>query len=247
MNLDFFNNRRTVRSFAPVDPGIDTISAMVEAAAHAPNTGNMQTVAAVVSSDPEIKQQLSPLHFGQPCVMQAPYVITFCVDFNRFGQWCALRDAKPGFDNLQSLLAAVVDASIFAQQFCTIAEQNGLGGVFLGTTLYNAEKIAEVLELPERVIPVISLAVGVPAADTPAGPTDRLPRRSVLHLQKYQPFSDAEIDSLYAATEADEQSKRFVAENGKQTLAQVFTDVRYPQATAEAFSDTLKAFIKRYL
>lgn len=247
MNLDFFKSRRSVRSFSSEDPGLENIAAMIEAAAHAPNTGNMQTVAAIVSSDPDIKQKLSPLHFGQPCVCGAPYVITFCADFNRFSQWCSLRDAEPAFDNLQSLMAAVVDASIFAQQFCTIAEMNGLGGVFLGTTLYNAPQIAETLELPKGVIPVISIAVGVPADNAPAGPTDRLPARAVLHIQKYQPFSDNEIDSLYSDLESNETSKRFIAENNKETLAQVFTDVRYPRSSAEAFSEILKKYLAAYL
>ena len=247
MNLDFFNTRRTVRSFSPEVPSRDDICAMIEAAAHAPNTGNMQNVAAIVTSDSEILRQLSPLHFGQPCVCNAPYVITFCADFNRFEQWCSLRDANPGFDNLQSLLAAIVDASIFAQQFCTIAEMNGLGGVFLGTTLYNAGQIARVLELPDKVIPVITLAIGVPASDAPQGPTERLPLRSVLHLDKYQPFDNNDIESLYATLEAAESSHKFVAENNKKTLAQLFSDVRYPRDSAEDFSNTLKEFIKIYL
>lgn len=247
MNLDFFNTRRTVRTFSPEIPALDSIRAMIEAAAHAPNTGNMQTVSAVVTTDSEIRRRLSPLHFNQPCVCDAPYVITFCADFNRFGQWCSLRNAEPGFDNLQGLFAAVIDASLFAQQFCTIAEMNGLGGVFLGTTLYNAAEIAGVLELPDGVVPVITLAVGVPAADAPKGPTERLPIRSVMHLQKYQPFSDNEINSLYAQLEATEASKGFVKENNKETLAQVFTDVRYPRASAEAFSKTLRDFLQKYL
>lgn len=247
MNLDFFKTRRTVRSFTPDDPGIEKISEMIEAAAHAPNTGNMQTVAAIITSDPAIKEKLSPLHFGQPCVVQAPYVVTFCADFNRFGQWCSMRNASPGFDNLQGLLAAVIDASMFAQQFCTIAEQNGLGGVFLGTTLYNAGQIASVLELPDRVIPVITMAVGIPSGDSPSGPTPRLPLRSVLHMQKYQPFDDKEIDSLYAELESAASSRQFITENNKETLAQVFTDVRYPRESAEAFSKSLAKYLSLYL
>ena len=121
------------------------------------------------------------------------------------------------------------------------------GGVFLGTTLYNAGQIARVLELPDKVIPVITLAIGVPASDAPQGPTERLPLRSVLHLDKYQPFDNNDIESLYATLEAAESSHKFVAENNKKTLAQVFTDVRYPRDSAEAFSNTLKEFIKIYL
>ena len=37
---------------------------------------------------------------------------------------------------------------------------------------------------------------------------------------------------------------RFVAENGKKTLAQVFTDVRYPRANNELFSDKFIGYLR---
>ena len=66
-------------------------------------------------------------------------------------------------------------------------------------------------------------------------------------LFRSQPFDNNDIESLYATLEAAESSHKFVAENNKKTLAQVFTDVRYPRDSAEAFSNTLKEFIKIYL
>ena len=39
----------------------------------------------------------------------------------------------------------------------------------------------------------------------------------------------SDIDVYYAEKEQLEESRRFVAENGKETLAQVYSEVRYPR------------------
>ncbi len=38
---------------------------------------------------------------------------------------------------------------------------------------------------------------------------------------------------------------KFIAENGKETLAQVFTDVRYPRAMNEEFSEKLLGLLRK--
>lgn len=247
MELDFFKTRRSVRAFSDRELSVESVDLMLEAAAQAPNTGNMQTVCAIVSSSTDDKAALAPTHFNQPCVRGCAHLVTFCADFNRFEQWCRQRGAEPGFDNLQSLMAGVIDASIFAQQFCTIAEMQGLGTVYLGTTLYNAADIARILELPSRVVPVITVAVGYPADTAPAGPTERLAANAVVHHGKYQPFSAEDIDAVYTPLEQLPQMQRFVADNAKPSLAHVFTEVRYPKATSDAFSATLSEFLKDFI
>ncbi len=98
----------------------------------------MQLYSVITSATDESKQRLAPTHFNQPCVTGCSVLLTFCIDMHRFYRWCAVSDAKPGFENLQMLMAAAIDCSIFAQQFNTIAEMNGLGCCYLGTTAYNA-------------------------------------------------------------------------------------------------------------
>lgn len=175
--------------------------------------------------------------------MGCDVVLTFCADFNRFSRWCENRDAEPCYDNLQSLVAAVLDTAFFAQQFNTIAELNGLGCCMLGTTTYNADKIAEVLKLPKLVVPVITLTVGYPAED----PCDagRLPVESFMHQGQYHDYASDDIDRFYAEKEARSDSRQFVAENGKTTLAQVFTDVRYPRSNNELFSEKFAQFLRQ--
>lgn len=231
---EYFSNRGTVRSYTTDTISLDDIKQMLGDASHAPNTGNMQWYSVIVTQDTEAKQRLAPAHFNQPSVTGAAAVLTFCIDLRRFEHWCRLSESIPGFDNFQSFVAAIIDTTIFAQQFVTIAEMNGYGTCYLGTTTYNAPQIAEALALPSRVIPVTTITVGIPVQQ--ASPSWRLPVDMIVHSEQYHEASDAAVHEAYATLEADPMSARFIAENNKKTLAQVFTDVRYPADSAEYFS-----------
>ena len=239
---NFFLNRRTYRQYANEVISDEIIGQMLTEASHAPTTGNMQLYSVVTTRSQEGKEKLSPAHFNQPSVKGCDVVLTFCADFNRFVHWCEVRDANPGYDNFQSFMTAVLDVTIFAQQFCTIAEMRGYGCCYLGTTTYNAPQIADALDLPKRVVPVITITLGVPMGDAPK--SDRLPLDAILHREAYRDFTDDQIKVLYAEKEAREDSKRFVEENNKQSLAQVFTDVRYTKQANETFSKIYIDFIR---
>jgi nitroreductase len=72
----------------------------------------MQVYSVIVTRDEEMKKRLAPAHFNQPMVTEAPVVLTFCADFNRFNLWCRQRDAEPGYDNFLSFMTAAIDALI---------------------------------------------------------------------------------------------------------------------------------------
>ncbi len=242
--MKYFNNRTTIRNYSSKIIDNELLNDMLEAAAHAPTTGGMQLYSVIVTENEEMKQRLMPCHFNQPMVAQAPVVLTFCADFNRFVKWCQLRDAEPGFDNLQSLMSAILDVTIFAQQFNTIAEMQGLGCCYIGTTTYNAQEIAEVLHLPRLVVPIITLTVGYPDESVQPVATERLPLHGIVHHETYQDYTAHDIDEIYAEKESLPVNQGFVKENNKQTLAQVFTDVRYPKAVNEEFAKRLYDYIK---
>jgi nitroreductase len=225
---------RTIRKYKDKKISEDILQQILTAAVRASNTGNMQVYSIIVTRDNEMKEKLSPTHFNQPMVKQAPVTLTFCADFNRFNKWCKLRKANPGYDNLLSFQTAAVDAIIAAQNACIEAESHGLGICYLGTALYNADKIIEILDLPQGVIPVTAVTIGYPDENPPL--TDRLPLEAVVHYEKYNDFSAEDIDRIYNEKENREDSKQFISENSKETLAQVFTDVRYTKANNEHFS-----------
>lgn len=240
--LDFLNQHRTVRKYTgqTIDPKL--LTQLLASACRSSNTGNMQAYSIIVTTDEVIKKRLSPAHFNQLMITQAPVVLTFCADFNRFTQWCEQRQADPGYDNFQSFIASAIDAIIAAQTFCIAAESVGLGICYLGTTTYNAYEIIDVLQLPKLVVPITTITVGYPA-EVPEL-TDRLPLEGIVHSEIYHDYKPESIDKLYVDKENSELYKQFVSENNKDTLAQVFTDIRYSRQNNEFFSEKFISVLK---
>lgn len=244
--MNSMNTRRTVRAYSDQPLSDQLLHELITTACRASNTGNMQAYSVIVTRDAERKRILAPFHFNQPQVTQAPVVLTFCVDFNRFGKWCEQRKAVPGYSNFQALTYATIDTIILAQAFCDAAEAVGLGICYLGTTTYNAEQIAEALELPKLVLPVTTLSVGYPQQAATAPLSDRLPLDGVLHQETYRDYTAHDIDRIFAEKEALPENRHFVEINKKETLAQIFTDIRYTKKDNEHFSEAyLKAIRKQ--
>lgn len=240
---EFFSHRSTIRKYSEEAPSKELIDSILKVAMKAPTTGNMQLYTVIETRDAEMRRRLAELHFNQPAAANAPLMLTFCADYYRFTRWCEVSDADAGYDNFLSLTSAMLDATILAQQFVTLAELTGLGTCYLGTCLYNAPEIAELLKLPRLTLPVACISVGYPAENPEK--TERIGTDGVVCLESYPEYSDDEIVKIYKAKDEFEPNAMFVAENGKKTLAQVFTDVRYPRAMNEQISDKLLAFLKK--
>lgn len=234
---DSLFNRRTIRKYTSEDISEELLIQLLSAGCRASTTGNMQVYSIIITRDENKKRELSPLHFNQKMVMQAPVLLTFCADFNRFNRWCELRKAVPCYDNFLSFMTAVIDALLVAQTVCIAAEARSLGLCYLGTTTYMAHKIIEVLKLPKGVIPVTTVTLGWP--DEKPDQTDRLPLEAVVHREEYGNYSDDDIETFYLEKEKRPDSEQFTRENNKETLAQVFTDVRYKKEDNIYFSKML--------
>jgi len=230
-------NHRSIRKYKsdPIEESI--LNDILLAGTRASTTGNMQVYSIIVTTDQEIKNRLAPCHFNQPMVKQAPVILTFCADFNRFNKWCVQRKANPGYDNFLSFFTAAIDALLVAQNVCIAAEEQGLGICYLGTTTYTADKIIDTLKLPKGVVPVTTVVIGYP--DEAPELTDRLPLASIIHKEIYQDYSEGDIDQIYSPKEELPSTQKLIKENSKETLAQIFTDNRYSKKDNVAFSKVL--------
>lgn len=241
--MESVKNRVSIRKYSEKNISDELLTQLLEEAERTPTMGNLQLYSVVVTRSEEGKKKLSPLHFNQPMVMNAPVVLTFCADFRRTTQWCKYRKADPGYDNLLSFFNAASDTLLYVQNFCTLAEAEGLGTCYLGTTIYTSEAIIDTLGLPELVFPVATITLGFPA-ETPAQ-SDRLPIRAIMHNEMYTDYDEKAIDDLYALKEALPENKHFVEINAKETLAQIFTDIRYTRKDNEAISENLLRALKK--
>ena len=241
--MQTINTRRSIRRYQ--DKAVDNtlLTRLIKEAERTQTMGNLQLYSVVVTRSEELKAKLAPAHFNQPMVTGAPVVLTFCADYRRTTLWAEQRQATPGYDNPLSFVNAMTDALLFCQTFCNLAEEEGLGCCFLGTTVYQPQSIIDTLQLPELVFPVATITLGWPDENPPL--SDRLPVSTIIHEETFHDYSAADIDKAYAYKEQLDENKEFVKINNKQTLAQVFTDCRYTKADCEAMSETLLEALRK--
>ena len=237
------NTRRSIRKYSDRDVSNELLDRLLAEASRTQTMGNMQLYSVVVTRSAEMKAKLAPAHFNQPMVTEAPVVLTVCADFNRASSWCRCRKAEPGYDNFLSFINAATDALLFTQTFCNLAEEEGLGLCFLGTTVYMPQMIIDALKLPRLVMPVATITLGWPDETPPL--TDRLPLGAIVHDETYHDYSPADIDRYYGPKEELEENKEFVRINNKETLAQIFTDIRYTKKDNEAMSAGMMEALRR--
>ena len=241
--MQTINTRRSIRRYQDKDVDNTLLTRLIKEAERTQTMGNLQLYSVVVTRSEELKAKLAPAHFNQPMVTGAPVVLTFCADYRRTTLWAEQRQATPGYDNPLSFVNAMTDALLFCQTFCNLAEEEGLGCCFLGTTVYQPQSIIDTLQLPELVFPVATITLGWPDENPPL--SDRLPVSTIIHEETFHDYSVADIDKAYAYKEQLDENKEFVKINNKQTLAQVFTDCRYTKADCEAMSETLLETLRK--
>ena len=236
------NTRTSIRKYSMQTVDDSLLYSLLEEAEHTQTMGNLQLYSVVVTRDEEMKKQLAPAHFSQSMVTEAPVVLTFCADYNRTTLWANQRKGHPGYNNLLSFLNAATDTFIYCQTFCNLAEEAGLGLCFLGTTIYNPSSIIELLHLPRLVMPVATITLGWPAEKPSV--SDRLPIEAVVHKETYCDYTIEMIDRLYKYKETLPENQEFVKINHTETLAQVFTDIRYTKKDCEEMSKTFIEALK---
>ena len=235
--------RRSIRKYQRKEVDNKLINNLLSQSERTQTMGNLQLYSVVITHSDEQKRKLAPAHFHQPMVTQAPVVLTFCADFRRTSSWAECRKAQPGYDNFLSFVNAATDTLLYCQTFCNLAEEAGLGLCFLGTTLYNPKSIIDTLQLPRLVMPVATITLGWP--DETPELSDRLPLSAIIHDETYQDYTPERVDQFYQEKESLPENIQFCQVNEKETLAQVFTDIRYTKKDNEAMSKNLLDTLKK--
>ena len=237
------NERRSIRKYSDREVSNELLDRLLSEAERTPTMGNLQLYSVVVTRSKEMKEKLAPAHFNQPMIEGAPVVLTFCADFRRTSLWAENRKAVPGYDNFLSFMNAATDALLYCQTFTNLAEEAGLGTCFLGTTVYMPKLIIDILKLPKLVMPIATITIGW--SDENPAQSDRLPLASIVHSEIYHDYTPADIDKYYKEKEELPENKHFVEINHKETLAQIFTDIRYTKKDNEAMSKGLIEALKQ--
>ncbi|NIT36130.1 MAG: hypothetical protein GTN49_06480 [candidate division Zixibacteria bacterium] len=207
---DLLMKRRSVRNFDAREIPAEIVAKLVAAANNAPTGGNLQPLTIVVVREVERRAKLGEMVGGQPWVKNAPLSMIFCLDFFRLKRWAeASGTAFRGEEALSHFLIAYADVMCAAQTVVILAENYGLGSVYIGTILFAVDQAREYFAIPRFVLPVMVLSLGYPKTVPKNIP--KLAAEIVVHLEKYETLSDEAILDAFEDKygEIDENVERY--------------------------------------
>jgi nitroreductase len=161
-------NRRSVRCFARQQIPDDVFAAILEAGRLAPSTVNLQTWSFALFDADSWRQT-----FGQPLPFRAPRAVIVLGDTHR------ARLALDAFPQspLVEYSVAVMNAALAAMNLNIAAEALGVSSVMLSETgrsgLLDAGYLRQTLDLPDRVIPLMTIVFGYARGARPCPPSCR--------------------------------------------------------------------------
>lgn len=193
--LELMRNRCSCRNFEQRPIPDELMEELLEAAALTPSGSGFQNYSIIKVTRKETKEKLAELSMHQGFIAKAPVNLVYCVDLRR--QMRLLEQIPAPCDqpdSVRSFMVLIMDALISAQTFCIAAESKGLRTVYIANLLNRMEEAAQLLKLPEYVLPLVLVCVGYPKGK--GIPSPKYDWKVLVHDEEYQ---DLPIDALMAA------------------------------------------------
>lgn len=192
--IEQLKERKSVRVFTDKPIPQEEVSAILEAAIHAPTAGNQQLYTIIHVTDPQLKARLAESCDHQPFIATAPLVLVFCADCRKWYQTFSAYGCDPRKPGVGDLMLAVSDTNIAAQNAVVAAQSLGIGSCYIGDIMENAEVQRQLLSLPPYVFPAAMLVFGYPTEQQLERP--KPPRSDLHHIVHENGYRDMEAEEL---------------------------------------------------
>jgi nitroreductase len=166
----------------PVEPKL--LRLLCACALSAPSKSDLQQADILVVRDKTKQRAITALIPDMPWIADAPVFLVFLADASRLPQISRMRGKPFPNDHLDLLFNAVADSAIVLTTFMRAAAAVGLGCCPISAVRDRPDVVSDLLELPQRVVPLAGLCVGWPAEK--GGITARLDLAITLHEDRYQ-------------------------------------------------------------
>jgi nitroreductase/FMN reductase [NAD(P)H] len=166
----------------PVEPKL--LRLICACALSAPSKSDLQQADILVVRDKAKQRAITALIPDMPWIADAPAFLMFLADASRLPQIARMRNKPFPNDHLDLLFNAIADSAIVLAAFMRAAAAVGLGACPISAVRDRADVVSDLLELPQRVIPLAGLCVGWPAEE--GAITPRLDLAITLHEDRYE-------------------------------------------------------------
>ena len=185
--------RRTVRRYSEKMPSEALLDLLTACALSASAKSDFQQASILRLRDPEKRAAIGALFPAMPWIGNAPVFFVFLGDARRLHRIGELRGKPVANGTLEGFFNASIDAALAMQTMIVCAESSGLGVCPISVIRNEADKVAEILGLPDLVFPVAGLCLGYPSSE--GFVSLRLPRAVTTHTDRYDDSTlEASID-----------------------------------------------------
>lgn len=193
--------RATVRQFdTDADVSDEEVREIIDAGRKAPTSGTVQMYSFVWIRDQSLRERIHELcDRGTEQIEEASHFLLVCIDLRRVRLLLEHRDRDFQITPTMGLLEGAIDASLAAMGAMTAAESRGYGVCPIGNVLNDLPGVAAAADVPEGVLPIYGLCIGVPRNDGAAENAPRVPLEAVLHDGEYSDPSEELLDECYDA------------------------------------------------
>ncbi len=211
--LHIIKSRRNIQEFLPKTVDWDKVSKIIDAARHAPSSGNLQNWKFIVVADPEQKSKIAEISMEQYEIATAPILIVVCSEPEKVERYYGVRGRN--LYSIQNCAAAVQNMMLEAYEL-------GLGTRWIGA--FDEDELKVLLSIPEEARAQAIVALGYPKhipAKPPRYPMEMLTyfgkwRARLKDPDKYlQNYSALLARNLKSMQEGAQEAAKFVAEKGE--------------------------------
>lgn len=187
----------SIRKYKDLDIPSDILDEIITAARQAPTSSNLQAYSIIIVKDKAKKEKLAALCGNQKWVHTCPVFMVICPDLRRLDKVCQYRNYQIQDQHFELFLVAVVDAALVAQNILLGAESLGLGGVMIGAIRNNPAPVCDLLNLPNKVFPLMGICLGYPDSKPMKKP--RFQPELVVYREHYDDSQFTELITQYDA------------------------------------------------
>lgn len=231
--------RKSVRIFEdrPISPE-DRLT-ILQAACQAPTTGNQQLYTILEITEPALKKRLSVTCDNQPFIADAPLVLLFCADCQKWYDAYRYAGCTPRHPSAGDLMLAVEDSSLAAQNAVTAAWSLGIGSCYIGDIMEHCELHRELFQLPPYVFPAVMLVLGYPTA-----------RQRERTKPARCPLDSIVMENTYRKMDRDALYQMFSHKSGQQSYEDwmsAFCNRKYNSDFSREMGRSVREYLKEFL
>lgn len=235
------NDRVSLRKFKEDAISEEHMKYILQSSIKAPTAGNMMLYSIIKITDFELKEKLSLSCDNQPFIKNAPVLLVYVADFNKYQNYfkaCNVKDLKE--PSCGSLLLGINDALISAQNAVIVAESLGIGSCYIGDMMENYEYHKELLNLPKYTFPVTMLTLGYYPDDFKRKTQTRFKEKYIVFENKYKTLNDDELKDMFK-----EKDNKMPCQN--KYNAENFGQYIYSHKINTGFSQEMSNSILKYI